>query len=70
MFAIDLCPFRVYISKYRIRSRQLPGVVTAEACEQASKEARKQPVSSRNTEEYKKSVYEVVTSYFKTLCVL
>jgi hypothetical protein len=45
-------------------------MVVAEAREQASKQASKQAVSSRNTEEYKKSACEDLTCDLKTLCVL
>jgi hypothetical protein len=63
VFTVGPCPFHGYISKSdRIRSRQLRVAVAAEASKQA--------VSTRSTEEYKKSACEDLTCDLKTLCVL
>jgi hypothetical protein len=67
MFTVGPCPFRGYVSKSdRIRSGQL------RVTEYSSKlqEYRKQAVSSRSREEYKKSAWEDLTCDLKTLCVL
>jgi hypothetical protein len=57
----DACPFRCYISK----SPGGFGAVTSSGSGRS-----KQAVSSRSTEEYRKSACEDLTCTLKTLCVL